>query len=277
MRRLFQFIFKYRASFLFLFLEVICAWLIVNHNQYISASFFNSSNAFAGNVYEDKQAVENYFRLTGINKRLAQENEFLRNELSISPASIDSNIFFTPTVLAGQYNYSIAKVVNNSVHRFRNYFTINKGSEQGIIAGQGVVNAYGVVGKIKSVSNNFSMGYSALHSKLLISAIIEETKTLCTANWNGSDPTIINLDFVPRHVKLKKGMRIITSGYNAVFPPGVKIGEISEININEDATFYDIKVELTVDFQSLDYVYVIGNKIQIEKDSLENLIQRTDD
>jgi rod shape-determining protein MreC len=252
-------------------------WLIINHNKYISASFFNSSNAFAGTIYENKQGIENYFRLKNINERLATENEQLRNSLSNKIESIDSNRSFIPSALAGQYDYSTAKVVNNSVDRFRNYFTLNKGTKQGVEEGQGVVNGYGLVGKIKSVSNNFSVGYSALHSKLLISAVIEDTKTLCTANWNGSNPTSINLDYVPRHVKLKKGMSIVSSGYNAVFPPGIKIGEISDISIDADATFYEIKVALAVDFQSLDYVYVIGNKMQIEKDSLENIILGAND
>ena len=137
--------------------------------------------------------------------------------------------------------------------------------------GQGVINGFGVVGRIKSVSENFAVGYSALHSKLMISAIIEENKTLCTANWNGTDPKKINLEYIPRHVKLKKGMKIVTSGFNAVFPPGVKIGEISEISIREDATFYEVEVDLSVNFQSLDFVYVIGNALQQEQDSIQNL------
>jgi rod shape-determining protein MreC len=277
MRRLFQFIYTYRAFFLFLLLEVISGWLVVNHNDYLSASFFNSSNAFAGNVYENKQAVEDYFRLNKINERLAQENEALRNKLTFEPAIVDSSSFFTPTALAGQYDYTIATVVNNSVDRFRNYFTLDKGEADGVTEGMGVINGYGLIGKIKSTSKNYAVGYSALHSNLLISAVIEETKTLCTANWDGKNPRQISLEYVPRHIKLKNGMRIVTSGFNAIFPPGIKIGEIASVDIKDDATFYEVKVDLAVDFQSLDYVYVIGNELQQEQDSLENTIKLADD
>lgn len=277
MRRLFQFIYSYRAFFLLLLLQVISGWLVVNHNKYLSASYFNSSNAFAGNVYKNKQAVEDYFRLSKINDRLAAENEALRNEQSLKPLEIDSSNFFTPLIIANHYDYTIAKVVNNSVDRFRNYFTLDKGTADGITEDMGVINSYGLIGKIKSVSTHFSVGYSALHSNLLVSALIEETNTLCTVNWDGKNPKQISLDYVPRHLKLKNGMRIVTSGYNAVFPAGIKIGEISEIDIREDATFYDITVDLSVTFQSLDFVYIIGNQLRQEQDSLENTLNIADD
>lgn len=273
MRRLFQFIYQYRAFFIFLLLEVISGWLVVNHNDYISASYFNSSSAFAGNVYENKQAVQDYFQLAKVNKNLAQENERLRNRLAGDSISLDSSSVEIPFELSGQYEFITGKVVNNSVHRFRNYFTLNKGSEDGIEEGMGVINPNGVVGKIKSVSTNFSTAYSALHSSLLISVLIDETETLCTAKWSGKDPSEISLEYVPRHIKVEEGMQVVSSGYDAIFPQGVKLGTVKNVEIDEEATFYDIEVALSADFFSLDYVYVIGNKLKQEKDSLEQELQ----
>jgi rod shape-determining protein MreC len=108
---------------------------------------------------------------------------------------------------------------------------------------------------------------------LLISVLIDETETLCTAHWSGEDPTEISLEYVPRHIKVKKGMNVVSSGYDSIFPPGVKIGTVRNVAIDEEATFYDIEVGLSADFFSLDYVYVIGNKLKQEKDSLEQELQ----
>jgi rod shape-determining protein MreC len=273
MRRLFQLIYQYRAFFIFLLLEVISGWLVVNHNDYISASYFNSSSAFAGNVYKNKQAVQDYFQLAKVNNNLVQENELLRNRLAGDSIFLDTMELNIPFGLSGQYEFITGKVVNNSVHRFRNYFTLNIGSEDGVQEGMGVINPKGVVGKIKSVSKNFSTAYSALHSSLLISVLIDETETLCTANWSGEDPTKISLEYVPRHIKVKEGMQVVSSGYDSIFPQGVKIGSIKSVEIDEEATFYDIEVALSADFFSLDYVYVIGNKLKQEKDSLEQELQ----
>jgi len=273
MRRLFQFIYQYRAFFIFLLLEVLSGWLVVNHNDYISASYFNSSSAFAGNVYENKQAVQDYFQLAKVNKNLVEENERLRNRLAVDSVKVDSVSINIPFELSGQYEFITGKVVNNSVHRFRNYFTLDKGTKDGIEEGMGVINPNGVVGKIKSVSTNFSTAYSALHSSLLISVLIDETETLCTANWSGKDPTEISLEYVPRHIKVQEGMQVVSSGYDAIFPQGVKIGTVKNVTIDEEATFYNIEVALSADFFSLDYVYVIGNKLKQEKDSLEQELQ----
>jgi len=273
MRRLFQFIYQYRAFFIFLLLEVLSGWLVVNHNDYISASYFNSSSAFAGNVYENKQAVQDYFQLAKVNKNLVEENERLRNRLAVDSVKVDSVSINIPFELSGQYEFITGKVVNNSVHRFRNYFTLDKGTKDGVEEGMGVINPNGVVGKIKSVSTNFSTAYSALHSSLLISVLIDETETLCTANWSGEDPTEISLEYVPRHIKVQEGMQVVSSGYDAIFPQGVKIGTVKDVTIDEEATFYNIEVALSADFFSLDYVYVIGNKLKQEKDSLEQELQ----
>jgi rod shape-determining protein MreC len=273
MRRLFQFIYQYRAFFIFLLLEVISGYLVVNHNDYISASYFNTSSAFAGNVYKNKQSVQDYFKLAKINKNLVQENELLRNRLSQDSLVLDSASIEIPFQLSGQYEFITGKVVNNSVHRFRNYFTLDIGSKDGVIEGMGVINPNGVVGKIKSVSSNFSTAYSALHSSLLISVLIEDTETLCTAHWSGEDPTEISLEYVPRHIQVQEGMEVVSSGYDSIFPKGVKVGTVSRVEIDEEATFYDIEVALSADFFSLDYVYVIGNKLKQEKDSLEQELQ----
>ncbi|GAA5041877.1 rod shape-determining protein MreC [Marivirga lumbricoides] len=277
MRRLFQFIYQYRAFFLFLVLELVSGWLVVNHNNYISASYFNSSSAIAGNVYDSRQNIQDYFQLKQVNQNLADENEQLRNQLALKQPMLDTSQFKTPVYLSGQYDYTMAKVVNNSVSRFRNYFTLNKGRNDGIEEGMGVVNSLGLVGKIKSVSNNFSTGYSALHVNLLVSALIDETQTLCTATWDGTDPTKMKLKYVPRHVQVKKEMDVVTSGFNSIFPEGVKIGEVDTVFIQKNATFYDITLKVAVDFQSLDYVYVIGNKLKQEKDSLEQSIEVLND
>ena len=47
------------------------------------------------------------------------------------------------------------------------------------------------------------------------------------------------------------------------------MGVIRSIKLKDDATFYNIEVDLATDFSSLNFVYVIENKLQAEKDSLQ--------
>src|SRR4051812_24420838 len=81
MERLFLFFYQYRAFFTFLVLEVTCAWLIIENNQYQSARFFNSSNSTVAALNTISQDVREYFLLRNINSTLAGENAYLRSKL----------------------------------------------------------------------------------------------------------------------------------------------------------------------------------------------------
>ena len=59
MRGLLQFIYQYRVYELFIILELVCAWLIVNNNRYHNVAFLNASNQVAGNVGE-MDAIPNF-------------------------------------------------------------------------------------------------------------------------------------------------------------------------------------------------------------------------
>ena len=58
------------------------------------------------------------------------------------------------------YEIINAEIINNSVYKKNNYFTLDKGQEDGIKVDQGVIGFNGIIGKIHSVSSNFSVGQS---------------------------------------------------------------------------------------------------------------------
>ena len=101
--------------------------------------------------------------------------------------------------------------------------------------------------------------------------MVKRLGVFCTTKWQGNDPTRANVLYVPKHVEVQPGDSIVTSGYNAVFPPGIPVGIIEKIDIQENETFYDIVIRLTNDFSRISYVYLINNKFKNEKDSLESI------
>lgn len=167
-----------------------------------------------------------------------------------------------------QFDFISAKVVNNSVNRFTNYLTINRGSASGIAPGMAVISPLGAVGKVKAVSRHFSVVTSILHKDYRLSVLMTRTGYFGSVSWDGKDPDIVQLNFVPRHVDPQKGDTVVTSAYNAVFPEGVMVGLIEEVNKNE-SLFYDLKVRLSQDFRKLSYVEVVRSHLKHEQDSLE--------
>lgn len=271
MQRLFLFLYQYRAFLLFVALEIFSVWLIVRHNQYQGAAYFNSANRVAAHILQSKQNVNNYFNLKEVNKVLAEENAWLRETLITSRKSMQDSAIAKQEgpISSEQFEFQPAKVINNSTRRFSNYITIDKGREDGIMPDMAVINSQGVVGKVKATSKHFSTVVSLLHPDLYVSSLIKNAGTLCTTKWDGHDPRQAELLYVPRHLKVEIGDTVVTSGYNAIFPPNTMIGIINRVDIKEDATFYDIDIALSTDFDALSYVYVIKNNAKEEIDSLE--------
>ncbi len=273
MQTLFLVLHKYRAFALFLVLELLCIWLVVSNNRYQSAAFFNSANYLAASVTESANEVEAYLFLKENNESLAQENALLRQQLQElnQRMAIPYTRASVPQEVAQQFNYEAARVINNSTTRFKNYVTLNKGAKDGISPGMGVIGTNGVVGKIKSVSDHYSVAISLLHTNFYVSSVIKGINAYGSLHWSGNDAQIGNLEFIARHHKINVGDTVVTSSFNSVFPYGVPVGIITEVNLPESATYYDIKVDLATDFSSLPFVYIIKNKLLNEKDSLEQV------
>ena len=168
-----------------------------------------------------------------------------------------------------QFDFISAKVVNNSVHRFTNYLTINKGSDSGVEPGMAVISPLGAVGKVKAVSNHYSVVTSILHKDYKLSVLMTRTGYFGSVSWDGKYPEFAQLNFVPRHVNPAKGDTIVTSAYNAVFPEGIMVGIIEEVKQNP-TLFYDLTVRLSQDFRKLSYVEVVRSHLKSELDSLQS-------
>jgi len=270
MERLFNFIYTYRAFFTFLSLEFLCVWLLIVNNQYQGTKYWNTSNSVVAKVSATEEGIRQYFSLRDINDVLSKENASLRNRLETQGQllnlyklnQVDSN-------LLKSFDYVNAKVINNSTKYYKNFITIDRGTDAGLLPGMAVISSVGAVGKVKSVSEHYAVVISLLNIDDQVSCVIKRTGHFGTIQWEGTNSAITSLKYIPRHVKLEVGDSIVTSGYNAIFPPGIYIGKIKEFKLKEEALFYDIKVELGQDFGKLAFVEIIKNRRKNERDSVE--------
>lgn len=271
MQRLFHFIYAYRAFFIFLFLESLCTWLVIENNQYQSTKYFNTSNSVVASIISTSQNIREYFSLRDINQALAGENAALRKKVDqrnqmLSQLDLREII---DTAIINRFDYLSAKVINNTTRNYKNFITIDKGKSNGLEPGMAAISDAGVVGKVKSVSEHYAVLISLLNIDNQVSSKIKRTGHFGTVQWDGTDARIIDLKYIPRHVQLEVGDTIVTSGYNAIFPEGVLIGVVKDVKLNEEAQFHTIKVAVAQDFGKLAFVEVIKSNLKHEKDSLE--------
>ncbi|TAG59873.1 MAG: rod shape-determining protein MreC [Cytophagales bacterium] len=272
MSKLIQFIFKKINFILFILLEIIALVLYFSNNAYQGAAFFNSSNAISGNLSNFSSYSREFIYLSEINSELSKENAKLRT-LLLKNSTTNEMVFESKidTLRAQKYKYESAKVINNSTNKLHNYLTINKGTQDSIFPGMGVVCIQGVVGKIKSSSKNYATITSILHVDGFISSKLKRNGAIGPLRWDGNDAKMAKLMYIPRHLEVKKGDTIVSSEHNSVFPEGEMIGQVSSIAIKGDENFYTLSVRLSTDFTKLSHVYVIKNSFKLEQDSLESL------
>jgi len=262
-------------------LEILCSYLIVKNNNYQSAAFFSSANFIAANISQTSNNISEYFSLKSYNRELAEENAELKRKLEevralpISDQQLELIVIPQDSLdtLYVPYNFITAKVINNSTSWRNNSLTLNRGRRDGVNPGMGVVGGNGLVGKVKYVTNRFSVVTSLLHAGFTVSSRIANKVEVCTTEWDGMDPKFVSVKYVPRYHQIEVGDTVMTSGYNSIFPANYIIGIISEVDLRDDANFYDLKAEIINDFTTLSYVHVIINHNKEEKDSLENMLE----
>lgn len=262
------------AFVLFLLLEGIALTLLFSHNSYQRSKYLNSSNRITGNIYQTYNSVIQYFQLASVNKKLAKENAELRTMLENQSTIVNAvdSVFASPEEIDTLYRFIPARIINNSVNHPFNYFTLNKGRDDGVKSDQGVISPDGIVGVVTHVSQSYAVGLSVLNSRWSISAMLQKNGYFGSLIWRDGDYTLADLTEIPLHVDVAPGDTIVTSGYSSVFPKGILIGTVEDFTRPDGENYYNIKVKLSTDFKALSYVEVIENEDKPEVEELENII-----
>ncbi|MGY6521889.1 MAG: rod shape-determining protein MreC [Mongoliitalea sp.] len=268
MQRIFLFLYRIRAFLLFVALEAVAIFLIVSNNSQQGSAALNSANQISGSILNTQSNVLDYFSLATVNKALVDKNANLLAELEKFKKPADSVYMELDSVLSASFQFKGAKVINNSIHHSQNYLTINRGSAHGIKEGMGVFNEEGVVGRVKAVTKNFASVISLLHTDLLVSSKVKSSEVFGSTKWDAADPKRAKMLYVPRHVSIQIGDEIVTSGYNAVFPEGISIGKVIDVQPGKETNYLDITLELSTDFTKISYVYLVENNQEQELDEL---------
>lgn len=272
MRNILVFLLKYHVLLTFLLLEGIAMTLTVRNNTLYGTAWFKSSNALVGGIYAFNSNVTEYFRLSIVNRELAEENALLREMLSSSLYTSTDSCDAVPvndTVYHQRYTYIPASVVRLTVNRQTNHMTIDRGSDQGVRPDMAVISEGGVVGVVRDVSENFATVLPLIHRKSSISVRLRESGYLGALRWAGKDPQLVQLHDIPVHVPLQRGMEVETSGLSAMFPEGLLIGIIEDFEENTGENFHAITVRLNTDPRTLHTVYVVNNRMREEQLELE--------
>lgn len=273
MRNLLNFLLKYNNFIVFLILEGIALYLLINSNNYQNSRIIKGTQGVTRRIEEKISNIRSYISLRDINSSLAAENSALRNTLEHYASQQDPKfVSVADSLFRQQYKYTSARVINNSVNKQKNYFTIDKGTRQGIKVNMAVTSGNNVAGVIIGCSENFSIAISLLNLDFRLSARIKSSGYFGSLTWDGRNYMHAVLNEIPQHIDVSIGDTIETTSYSAIFPEGIRIGTVSDLK-KSGSDFYKITIELFTDFKNIQNVNVIGNMKRTEQLGLENKFQ----
>lgn len=280
---LIDFIRKYCYIFLFILFETISMILLFRFNSYQGSVWFSAANSVAAGINSTYSNVMNVFNLEQINQELTAQNIALQRETehlrqSLITATKDTTITekLMREKLVG-YNMVPATVVSNSAERSNNYLVIDRGEKDGIRPEMGVVGGGGVVGIIYLTGPHHSLVIPVTNRKSSISCRVRGQNYFGYLQWDGSSMLSAYVDDVPRYAKVKVGQAIETSGYSAVFPPGIFVGRVRTIRNSTDGQSYRLDVTLGTNFANLRDVLVVTTPYKAEIDTLQVHAQQADE
>lgn len=190
---------------------------------------------------------------------LIDENKRLRNEsLGLKEKAIAADRLMELLNLKDTLNqdeYIIANIIAKDPSNWSSVVVINKGSEDGLMPNMGVITADGVVGRIVKTTPGYSRVLLLSDRNSAIAGLIQRTRDEGIAS--GRAGSALRLKYIMITSDVRKGDLVLTSGTDGVFPAGIVIGSISNVESPKNAMFHSIELLPSVNLLKVREVMVL--------------------
>ena len=144
--------------------------------------------------------------------------------------------------------------------------TINKGADDGIAVGQGVVSSCGLYGQVESVTDTTAVVRLINDASSSTSAMIQSTHTrgIVQGAYDGT----LTMEYVSIDSTVGEGDIIISSGLGGAYPRGLIIGTVSAIETDSSRLYYSLSIQPIYNIDDCEEVLVLTG----DESSTQNLL-----
>ncbi len=264
-----------RGRFLLLLLVLLGVTLVTLSGRSGNGGMFARARSYARQVIDPVQtAIHSALQPVGDfiygaveYRSLERQNQLLRQQLAseqstfVQAASAQAE---AQQVLAqehlgylGRIPSVAARVVNVGGSNFEQTVEVDRGSADGIVTGQPVVTAGGLIGSVSSVSRHLAT--VTLLDNPSFSVGVRDTKSgavgVALGEGQGNDDQVINVNVGQQ---LKKGDYMVTSGLPLEhFPAGIPVGRVTSVLAPSGAFQLDVSMRPMADLVNLQFVRVL--------------------
>lgn len=192
-------------------------------------------------------------RLRELNAMLRAENERLLDwrrdaiALEAQNAALTDLLRLAPDV---EHRYVTARVVGDQGSAFVRSVLVSVGSASGVAKGQAALTGVGLAGRVAEVGERIArvLLITDINSRIPVQVGPGREKAVLAGD-NSPRPGLLYL--LPDST-VKVGDRVVTSGHGGLFPAGLPVGEVVEVQENS------VRVRPYVDWDHLDYLRLVA-------------------
>ena len=254
---------------------ILLILIVVFSNGENNASFFeNVASKLVmpvqnGLTYLKNKISGNDTFFTDINK-LKEENEQLlarNSELEQSLRELENiktenetlKEYMNLTEKYGEYKTIPAYVINKDISNYSKTIVINVGTNDGVKENMTVIGDQGLVGHIVSVTDTTAKVQTIIDTASSVSATMSSTDETIVCKGTLESTTELKAMYIPTDYNIIQGDSIETSGLGGIYPKGIHIGTVKQVEATKNVTDRYAVIETAVDFDKLSTVLVITN------------------
>lgn len=146
-----------------------------------------------------------------------------------------------------------AEVIATSPGAAANAVYIDKGTDAGIVPDLAVITPAGIVGKTIEVFPRSAQVLLITDTSSGVASTLEHSRVQGILKGTGRSPC--ELHYILKETPVDPGELILTSGLDQIYPKGLPIGSVAEVDDGE--TYKGIKIKPSVELDSLESVLVV--------------------
>jgi rod shape-determining protein MreC len=215
-----------------------------------SLSFLFNINSIKKENEELKIENKNLENKSTQNVILEQENQRLRAMLNF-------------TDLRNEYNYVGCDIVGISGANFLDGYIINKGTNSGIQKGMAAITGDGLVGQVTSIGTNWAIVQSLSNENIAVAGYIlttQESDGIVKGYKGNENKFLAQITGLSISSQITKGDIILTSGLGEIYPKGIKIGEVIDVEEDKASVVKNAIIKPSVNFNELEQLLIVVPK-----------------
>ncbi|MBE6895557.1 MAG: rod shape-determining protein MreC [Ruminococcaceae bacterium] len=154
--------------------------------------------------------------------------------------------------------YVAADIVSVSADGFGSTFSVNKGTLDGIKLNSVVVSCDGLVGKVTDIGFNWATVTAITDPSMSVGATVKRSEATGVTESDVSlrAKGLLRLSYLTADASVIRGDIVFTSGLGGVFPAGILIGKITEVESEENGLAQNATIEPAASLDGLRRVYI---------------------